>query len=99
MQQWLGGERQYTEQGEGDLGQRMERAFQENFQKNYRHIVLVGTDCPQMTAFHVKEAFYSLKTHDMVIGPSEDGGYYLIGLSKMVPDLFVVSGMGNRKGF
>ncbi|MEE9500863.1 MAG: TIGR04282 family arsenosugar biosynthesis glycosyltransferase, partial [Candidatus Aminicenantaceae bacterium] len=88
MQHWLGRERQYVEQGDGDLGQRMERAFQKNFQKKCRHVVLVGTDCPQMTAFHVKEAFFALKIHDMVIGPSEDGGYYLIGLSQIAPELF-----------
>ena len=99
MQQWLGGDRKYVEQGEGDLGQRMERAFQENFQKKYRHIVLVGTDCPQMTAFHVKEAFFALKSHDMVIGPSEDGGYYLIGLSQMVPELFDSMEWGTEKVF
>ncbi|MGB6339366.1 MAG: TIGR04283 family arsenosugar biosynthesis glycosyltransferase [Candidatus Aminicenantaceae bacterium] len=99
MQQWLGGNRKYVEQGEGDLGQRMERAFQENFQKKYRHIVLVGTDCPQMTAFHVKEAFFALKSHDMVIGPSEDGGYYLIGLSQIVPELFVSMEWGTDKVF
>jgi rSAM/selenodomain-associated transferase 2/rSAM/selenodomain-associated transferase 1 len=99
MQQWLGGERQYVEQREGDLGQRMARAFQENFQNKYRYIVLVGTDCPQMTAFHVKEAFNALKTHDMVIGPSEDGGYYLIGLSQMVPELFVSMEWGTEQIF
>jgi rSAM/selenodomain-associated transferase 2/rSAM/selenodomain-associated transferase 1 len=99
MHQWLGGERQYVEQGKGDLGQRMERAFQENFQKQYRHIVLVGTDCPQMTAFHVEEALYSLKTHDLVIGPSEDGGYYLIGLSRMVPELFAAMEWGTAMVF
>ncbi len=99
MQHWLGRERQYVEQGDGDLGQRMERAFQKNFQKKCRHVVLVGTDCPQMTAFHVKEAFFALKIHDMVIGPSEDGGYYLIGLSQIVPELFVSIEWGTEKVF
>jgi hypothetical protein len=99
MQHWLGRERQYVEQGDGDLGQRMERAFQKNFQKKCRHVVLVGTDCPQMTAFHVKEAFFALKIHDVVIGPSEDGGYYLIGLSQIVPELFVSIEWGTEKVF
>jgi rSAM/selenodomain-associated transferase 2/rSAM/selenodomain-associated transferase 1 len=99
MQQWLGKERQYIEQGDGDLGERMDRAFKENFQNKYRHIVLVGTDCPQMTAFHVEEAFYSLKTHDIVIGPSEDGGYYMIGLNQIVPELFLSMDWGTSEVF
>ncbi len=99
MKRWLGEDRQYVDQGEGDLGQRMEQAFRVNFQKKYRYVVLVGTDCPQMTAFHVRAAFFSLKTFDMVIGPSEDGGYYLIGLNRIVPELFVSMDWGTEKVF
>lgn len=99
MKKWLGEKRHYVEQGGGDLGQRMNRAFLENFCNEYRHIVLVGTDCPQTTAFHAKEAFLSLKTHDMVIGPSKDGGYYLIGLRQIVPELFISMPWGTDKVF
>jgi rSAM/selenodomain-associated transferase 2 len=99
MLQWLGGDRQYIEQGEGDLGHRMERAFQENFEKKCRRVVLVGTDCPQLTAFHVKDAFIALETFDVVIGPSEDGGYYLIGLSRAFPELFFSMEWGTENVF
>jgi rSAM/selenodomain-associated transferase 2/rSAM/selenodomain-associated transferase 1 len=99
MQQWLGHQRQYIDQGDGDLGQRMGRAFQDHFKKKTRRIVLVGTDCPQMTLFHAKEAFHALKTHEMVIGPSDDGGYYLIGLRQMVPEFFVSMGWGTERVF
>ena len=88
MRQWLGAKWRYVEQGEGDLGSRIERAFQENFANKSKHVVLVGTDCPQLTVFHVREAFSALKIFDMVIGPTEDGGYYLIGLNRHVPELF-----------
>lgn len=88
MIDWLGAEHTYTEQGQGDLGQRMARAFQENFQSGKRQVVLVGTDCPRLNVFLCQMAFRELKTHDMVIGPTMDGGYFLIGLRKMVPQLF-----------
>jgi rSAM/selenodomain-associated transferase 2/rSAM/selenodomain-associated transferase 1 len=88
MKQWLGANRQYAEQEQGDLGRRMEQAFQENFANKSKHVVLVGIDCPQLTVFHVREAFSALKIFDMVIGPTEDGGYYLIALNRCVPELF-----------
>jgi rSAM/selenodomain-associated transferase 2/rSAM/selenodomain-associated transferase 1 len=88
MKEWLGAGLSYVPQGEGDMGERMAQAFQENFQRKKGKVVLVGTDIPQLTAFHVRIAFKALKRHEMVIGPSVDGGYYLIGLKEMVPELF-----------
>lgn len=88
MAEWLGSGYSYRFQGEGDLGERMGRAFEENFQKKIKKIVLVGSDCPQMSAFHVRAAFNALKSYDMVLGPTVDGGYCLIGLKQMVPELF-----------
>ena len=99
MAEWLGSGYSYETQGDGDLGERMARAFEENFQKKIKQIVLVGTDCPQMSAFHVKSAFDALKTHDLVLGPTEDGGYCLIGLKQMVPELFVSLAWGTETVF
>jgi len=88
MREWLGPEWEYIHQGEGDLGKRMARGFQANFQRGFRRIVLVGTDSPQLTAFHAQLAFRALIKHDLVLVPMHDGGYSLIGLRRMEPALF-----------
>ena len=88
MEEWLGPELNYFHQGDGDLGERMARAFQESFQRGIKEVVLVGVDCPELTAFHGKAAFVALKNHDLVLGPTDDGGYCLIGLKQMVPEIF-----------
>jgi rSAM/selenodomain-associated transferase 1 len=74
------------QQGE-DLGQRMSAAF-ENLFKNHRSVVLIGCDLPELTSALISNAFDALQSNDVVIGPSCDGGYYLIGLNKETPDLF-----------
>ena len=74
------------QQGE-DLGQRMFAAFKNLF-KNHRSVVLIGCDLPDLTSALISKAFDALQSNDLVIGPSFDGGYYLIGLKKEIPDLF-----------
>jgi rSAM/selenodomain-associated transferase 1 len=74
------------QQGE-DLGQKMSAAF-ENLFKNHRSVVLIGCDLPDLTSALISNAFDALQSNDLVIGPSCDGGYYLIGLNKETPDLF-----------
>ncbi|MEM6520230.1 MAG: TIGR04282 family arsenosugar biosynthesis glycosyltransferase, partial [Cyanobacteria bacterium P01_C01_bin.70] len=49
---------------------------------------VIGADCPSITPDHLKTAFQRLQSHDVVVGPANDGGYYLIGLSQACPDLF-----------
>jgi len=88
MASWLGADIMSVSQGNGDLGARMARAFHDNFRSGGGPAVLIGTDCPQLTLFHVQETFEALKNNDMVIGPSADGGYYLIGLRCEIPELF-----------
>ncbi len=88
MMGWLGQEFDYVHQGHGDLGRRMSRAFAQNFQKGIKYAILVGTDAPQLTAFHARLAFDSLRGYDVVLVPAEDGGYCLIGLRRMMPTLF-----------
>lgn len=71
-----------------NLGVRMQNAFQDGFKGEYEKIVIIGSDCPGITADIIEEAFAKLERNDVVIGPSEDGGYYLLGLKKMIPGIF-----------
>ncbi len=71
-----------------DLGARMNHAFHTLFAQGYRQVVLIGTDVPTLPIDHVKQAIASLESHDLVLGPALDGGYYLIGLKRMAPGLF-----------
>lgn len=69
-------------QGEGDLGSRMARLFASAFSQNYAQVILIGTDTPRLAPQRIAAAFSALSTPDsIVLGPAEDGGYYLIGLS------------------
>ena len=65
-----------------DLGERMNNAFFYGFEQNVERLLLVGSDSPQLSARIVHQAFDLLKENDVVLGPSTDGGYYLIGFSK-----------------
>ena len=71
-----------------NLGLRMNHAFTTLFTKGYQHICIVGSDCAELTGGIIEEAFSFLQAYDVVIGPSSDGGYYLLGLSNMHPALF-----------
>lgn len=74
-------------QSEGDLGLRMQRAFEENL-ATFEKVVIVGTDAPGLTPSIIEEAFEAMERKDLVLGPSKDGGYYLIGLRRMIPEIF-----------
>ncbi|MEK6633214.1 MAG: TIGR04282 family arsenosugar biosynthesis glycosyltransferase [Nitrospirota bacterium] len=71
-----------------DLGARMQQAFATLFGKGYQHVFIVGTDIPSLPLDHYKQALALLDTHDIVLGPAMDGGYYLIGLKQPRPELF-----------
>ncbi|MBT3392754.1 MAG: glycosyltransferase [Elusimicrobiaceae bacterium] len=79
---WLGKDFEYKPQQEGDLGCKMTNAFIEVFAKNYSKIVIIGSDIPQITPEILGRAFSLLEKGDTVIGPSPDGGYYLLGFNK-----------------
>jgi len=79
MRHWLGFDLIY--QGRGDLGARMSRAFPKAFAAAER-VVIIGADCPSITPEDIADAFNTLHKSDIVVGPTEDGGYYLIGLRK-----------------
>ncbi|MHA4846520.1 TIGR04282 family arsenosugar biosynthesis glycosyltransferase [Flavitalea antarctica] len=70
------------------LGQRMENAFRDTFELNYRRVMIIGTDCPGLTPGIITMAFDNLGNSDVVIGPAKDGGYYLLGMNKMHGELF-----------
>ncbi|MFV9550026.1 TIGR04282 family arsenosugar biosynthesis glycosyltransferase [Algibacter sp. PT7-4] len=72
-----------TVQDGKDLGERMKNAFHNGFKAGYNRIVLIGSDLPDITTTHINKGLEALKQNDIVFGPAEDGGYYLIGLSKM----------------
>ena len=75
-------------QGRGDLGQRMKRVFETMFDSGYAKVVLIGTDLPTIRLSSLQEAFSSLKNHPVILGPSLDGGYYLLGMQDMIPEIF-----------
>jgi rSAM/selenodomain-associated transferase 1 len=85
---WLGQGRLYTAQDKGDIGMRMARAFDLAFRTGVKQAVLTGTDCPGICPAILKTAFTSLNVNDLVLGPARDGGYYLIGLRRMVQEIF-----------
>jgi hypothetical protein len=75
------------QQGE-NLGSRMQNAFEKLFVKGYEKIIIIGSDCPTLTSDNIEKAMDELENKDAVIGPAEDGGYYLLGLKKMYANLF-----------
>jgi hypothetical protein len=99
MREWLGPDVDYVAQADGDLGARMYFAVHRTFESDAARVVIVGTDCPDLTEHDIGQAFALLHTHDTVIGPTEDGGYYLIGLRKPVADLFVDVDWGSETVF
>ncbi|NEO53416.1 MAG: glycosyltransferase [Okeania sp. SIO3B5] len=88
MKNWLGSDLKYQEQGIGDLGERMARAFQSAFNRGMKSAIIIGIDCPSLTPEIILQAFTKLTQSDVIIGPATDGGYYLIGLRKITPELF-----------
>jgi len=66
-----------------DLGERMKNAFLDGFKDGYEKIILIGSDLPEISEDIILEGFHKLKQNDLVFGPADDGGYYLIGQSKM----------------
>ncbi len=71
-----------------DLGSRMDQAFREIFRRGFESAVLVGTDLPTLPPSHLTAALAALERTPVVLGPSLDGGYYLIGLSSAHSELF-----------
>jgi rSAM/selenodomain-associated transferase 1 len=88
MRDWFGDLFDYRAQGDGDLGRRMLAAFERAFQDGADRVILIGVDCPGVSEGVISDAFVRLDTADAVVGPSFDGGYYLIGMKKPLTPLF-----------
>ena len=71
-----------------NLGDKMEHAFETLFTKGYQHCIIIGSDCPGIEPSLVENAFLSFVDNDVVIGPAEDGGYYLLGMKKLIKPVF-----------
>jgi rSAM/selenodomain-associated transferase 1 len=86
----LGNEFSYIPQAGENLGERMKNAFIRCFSEGSQSVVVIGSDSPDLPAWIIEEAFFSMDDHDAVIGPSVDGGYYLIGFRRETfnPDVF-----------
>jgi uncharacterized protein len=83
FQRWLGkGKLDFRPQGSGDIGRRMFLAIQKAYHQGAGRIVLIGTDIPGISTDILDQAFAALKDHDLVLGPSTDGGYWLVGMTR-----------------
>ena len=84
MAAWLGTGFDYSPQGNGDIGIRMSRAFEDGFGSGYESVMIIGSDIPDITSDIIHKAFDELRRHGLVLGPAADGGYYLIAMQKAV---------------
>lgn len=71
-----------------NLGIKMEAAFLDAFKSGYQSVCIIGSDCYELDEKVIEEGFKSLESNDTVLGPSNDGGYYLLGMNQLYPDLF-----------
>jgi rSAM/selenodomain-associated transferase 2/rSAM/selenodomain-associated transferase 1 len=90
---WLGHWPRFVRQSDGDLGDRLRAALSGAFASGAPSALVVGSDCPAARATHVRAALRRLETHDVVVGPADDGGYWLLGVradaeSRALPALF-----------
>jgi len=71
-----------------DLGERMKNAFIDGFKSGFKKIIIIGSDMYDLSEKDLTEAFLKLDHHDFVIGPAQDGGYYLLGMKYVKEELF-----------
>ncbi|MGQ9920463.1 MAG: TIGR04282 family arsenosugar biosynthesis glycosyltransferase [Desulfobacca sp.] len=88
MQKLFGPHLSYRPQAKGDLGSRLLAALTDVLAHRRQPVVIIGSDCPDLTEATLAAAFYRLQHHDLVLGPALDGGYYLIGLKDLHAPLF-----------
>lgn len=88
IKEWLGTEFNINEQKGEDLGVKMKNAFEEVFNKGFEHVIIIGTDIPGITSAIIKTAFRHLESTETVIGPAQDGGFYLLGMNQLHEELF-----------
>lgn len=71
-----------------DLGARMYNAIRELFEEGFNKVIIIGSDCLELSSAILEEAIIHLNQNDAVIGPAQDGGYYLLALNSLCPELF-----------
>nr|WP_279344254.1 TIGR04282 family arsenosugar biosynthesis glycosyltransferase [Gramella jeungdoensis] len=86
--QWNNGDFDKRLQKGGDLGEKMKNAFLEGFEEGYKRIVIIGTDLYELKTEDIEKAFSHLKDNDYVLGPANDGGYYLLGMNSLNSEVF-----------
>jgi hypothetical protein len=86
--QWVQPTWKTAPQGDGNLGERLTAAFRDAFKSGRDRVVIIGSDSPDITRQDIEAAWSALETNDVVLGPAEDGGYWLIGLRAEQPVLF-----------
>ncbi|MCD8553282.1 MAG: TIGR04282 family arsenosugar biosynthesis glycosyltransferase [Seleniivibrio sp.] len=89
---WLG-DLSYITQTDGDLGKKMQNAFEYAFEKGYNKCIVAGSDIPELDKNIISEGFAALDNHDTVAGRAQDGGYYLIGMKRKSTDYSIFSNM------
>jgi len=89
VRNWLGGDgNRFFPQGGDSLGIKMLNALKQVFINGASRAVIIGSDCIEISEDIVSQAFKALNVVDVVIGPAEDGGYYLLGLKRLIPEIF-----------
>lgn len=88
LERLLGSRRPLIPQPPGDLGARMETIFERLLEDPRRPAIVIGSDCPAVDAERLAEAAEELERAEVVVGPALDGGYYLLGLRRLRPELF-----------
>ncbi|GAB5562536.1 MAG: TIGR04282 family arsenosugar biosynthesis glycosyltransferase [Synoicihabitans sp.] len=90
MRRWLGEQKEWTfwPQAEGGLGMRLNFAMSEAFSRGAHAVMLIGGDCPELRRAQFEQARDELQSHDVVMGPSLDGGYYLLASDQPRGELF-----------
>jgi len=77
----------FAQKGE-DLGHRMQYAFEQGFKTGYEKVLIIGSDLYDLSSENIDYAFNTLDNHDVVLGPAEDGGYYLLGMNTLHASVF-----------
>ena len=81
------------------LGVRMRNAFKKAFTKDYKKVIIVGSDLYNLSPKHLETAFAKLEDNNVVIGPAQDGGYYLLGMKTLNPQVFINKKWGTSSVF
>jgi rSAM/selenodomain-associated transferase 1 len=88
FREWLPGSVRLVPQSGADLGERLTNAFEWSHAQGHSRTIIVGTDMPTLGSDVLSDAFEALERAEVVLGPSTDGGYYLVGLNEPRPELF-----------